>query len=131
MIAFIWLKKPNQAPHWYHFWTFHLLYNTPVQFIIYGLLTQGQSRTNKVPFVYYAKELRGLVNSLKSALMNLIDWLLWQVFIHNNTLWTRPSFTKHLVMFVRHSLIFKFRRGNLSICVLVYCCNIAKYDLGT
>ena len=47
--------------------------NTPVQFTIYVPLTQGQSRTNNVPCVYYAKDLRGLVNSLKSALMNFID----------------------------------------------------------
>ena len=47
--------------------------NTAVQLTIYGLLTQGQSRTNNVPYVYYGKDLRGLVNSLKSALKNFID----------------------------------------------------------
>ena len=47
--------------------------NTPVQFTIYGLLTQGQSRTNNVPCVYNAKDLRDLASSLKSALINFID----------------------------------------------------------
>ena len=59
-------------------------FNTPAQLFmltIYGLLIQGQSKTNNVPCSHYAKDLRGLVNSLKPALMNFTHLPLWQGFV--------------------------------------------------
>ena len=68
-----WVKKLTEKNMRFRNQTLVSPNTTPIQYAIYGFLTHGQNRTNKVPCVYYAKDLRGLVNSFMSALMNFID----------------------------------------------------------